>query len=258
MPGSPASEGSSSTSTEAKNASMSTWRITLSAVPPLVVAEGSPRFAGPAPDRSPTEGQPPEPFGKGNTRLPARFLGTTRHRGGGPLHTVGELAAMAPDRFALDVHRPRDVDPDVGLECPRQEHGAHLVAGPGGGEVERQRRGRGHGVEPRQAEDAVITVVEVPLAEEDRGGVGAQHDLGAEPAHRRHQQLAELMIVAQFAVWVPEELLAGQPDHSTGLSSLSGPPHCQCSRIDVGIHRALASIGAQQDPYLAPRLGPSG
>src|SRR5580692_5486290 len=99
MTGLPAREGSSSTSTDAKNASMSTCRMVGRA------------------GRSATEGQPAEPLGVGDAGRPALL--------------AGELGPMALDCGRLGLNGVRDVHPFVRLEGRREEHRGNLVRRPG-------------------------------------------------------------------------------------------------------------------------------
>ena len=144
MTGFPASDGSSSTSTEAKKASMSTWRMvgTVGAAQPPRVNRRKPSAKAHA--------GPPALLG----RPPSYGLA-------GPSALLGELRAMALDRGRLGLDGVGDVDPLVGLERSRQQHRRHLVRRTGVGEVERQRGRRRHGVEQRRAGDAVVAMVEV-------------------------------------------------------------------------------------------------
>src|SRR5674476_712571 len=89
--GRPARVGSSNTSTEAKNASMSTWSITRSTdgtqLPGLRAMPSGCGWVG----RSSTEARPPEPLGEAAPGIPAGILGCPMNRRPGPLGTVGEL-----------------------------------------------------------------------------------------------------------------------------------------------------------------------
>ena len=165
---------------------------------------------------------------------------------------------MTADRLALQVHGRRDVDPDVGFEGARHQHGGHLVGRAGLRVVARERSRRGGRIERSHADDPVVAVVEVLLAEEDRGGVGTEDDLGPVTADGGHQRLAELGIVGQLAVGIVEPLLAGHADQGAGLGRLGRPLDGQGPVVDGGVGRALASVGAQQDVHLAAALGPRG
>src|ERR1700733_5782669 len=116
MTGFPANVGSSSTSTAAKNASISTWRMT----------------------RSSTEQEPSKPFGELDAHPLPCALGTQAHRRARPLLTVGEPAAMAGPRCPFELDGVGDFHPHVGVERPRQQHRAHLVGGTSTGEVVRE------------------------------------------------------------------------------------------------------------------------
>src|SRR5665213_3928739 len=107
MTGRPARVGSSNTSTEAKNASMSTCRIT--------------RLC------SSTEAQPPEALGERNPGAPAGVFRGPAYRGGRPLGAVGELAPVAAHCPHLHLDRVGDVHPHVGLEGAGQQDGGDLM-----------------------------------------------------------------------------------------------------------------------------------
>src|SRR5580693_1833331 len=118
MTGLPASEGSSSTSTDAKNASMSTWRMVGTALLTVPGASGWP--GGPDGEPSATEGQPAEPLGVGDTGPPALLDRPSSHRLARPAVLAAELGAVALDRCRLGLDRVGDVDPFVGLERARE------------------------------------------------------------------------------------------------------------------------------------------
>src|ERR1700722_15056101 len=98
MTGRPTRVGSSRTSTEAKNASMSTWRIVgvPGSVPVLV--------PGPGPVGSGTKRQAAETLGKGHPGTAALFLGPAPYGLAGPPAGLGELGAMALDGGRLALH----------------------------------------------------------------------------------------------------------------------------------------------------------
>src|SRR5579863_4432732 len=105
MTGLPDNVGSSSTSTDAKNASMSTWRIV-----------GTERGSG-------TEGQPAEPFGVRDARPPALLGRPAAYGLTGPTALAGELTAVALHGRNFRLDGVTDVDPVVGLERAREQHG---------------------------------------------------------------------------------------------------------------------------------------
>src|SRR5271170_4616603 len=143
MTGRPARVGSSRTSTEAKNASMSTCRM-------LGVSL-----------RSRTERQPAEALGKGHPGTAALFLGPAPYGLPGPAAWLGELGAVALDGGSLALDGLGHVDPLIGLQRAGQEHGGHLMGRAGGGEVERE-CGRGHhGIQKGRTSDAMVAMVEV-------------------------------------------------------------------------------------------------
>src|SRR5450759_2749730 len=111
MTGRPARMGSSSTSTDAKNESMSTWRMTRWPPGPTATGSRQPRSPVSASPRSTTEAQPPEALGERHTGLSSAILGAQANCRGSPFHAIGELTPMAADRFPLDVHHVRDVHP---------------------------------------------------------------------------------------------------------------------------------------------------
>src|SRR5277367_4339748 len=98
MTGLPARDGSSSTSTDAKNASMSICKMVGRA------------------GRSVTEGQPAEPLGVSDAGPPALLGRPPPHGLAGPAVLTGELGPMALDCGRLGLHRVADVHPYVGLE----------------------------------------------------------------------------------------------------------------------------------------------
>src|ERR1700722_20778546 len=87
------------------------------------------RMAGrwaPSPTSSP-ERQTAEAFGVAGAGPAALLFGPPSHRLAGPPAGLGELGAMALDRGGLEVDGLGDVDPHVGLERAREQHGGHLV-----------------------------------------------------------------------------------------------------------------------------------
>src|SRR5580698_4184437 len=98
MTGFPASDGSSSTSTDAKNASMSTCRMV-----------GTSRRSG-------TEGQPAEALGVRDARPPALLRRPTTDRLAGPTSLARELASVALDGRRLRLDGVADVHPVIRLE----------------------------------------------------------------------------------------------------------------------------------------------
>ena len=129
-------------------------------------------------DGSGTEGQLTKAFGVLDAR-PAALLGrSTADRLAGPTALAGELAAVALDGRRLRLDGVADVNPVVGVERPREQHGGHLVWRSRGREVMREGGGRGHRIEQGQAGDPVVTMVEVVLPEEDGGGIVSADHVG--------------------------------------------------------------------------------
>src|SRR5580692_11511536 len=151
MTGLPVRLGLSSTSTAAKNASMSTCRT-------VGIRLRS---------RSSTEGQPAETLGEAGAGPLALLLGAMADGLADQPLLLVELGAMALDRGGLGLDGVGDIDPFVGLEGARQQHGGHLVRWPGVWEVERGRSGGRDGVEQGGAGDAVVAVIEIGLPEEE-------------------------------------------------------------------------------------------
>src|SRR5580698_7310465 len=98
MTGRPASEGSSSISTDAKNASMSTCRMLGRRVP------------------SATERETAKSLGKESTGAPTLLLCPAPDGLAGPPAGLGKLRAMTLDRGGLAVDRVGHVDPLVWFE----------------------------------------------------------------------------------------------------------------------------------------------
>ena len=143
--------------------------------------------------RSATEGQPAEPLGVRDAGPPALLGRPAPHRLAGPPVPVSELGPVALHGRGLGLHSVGDVNPLVGLERGRQEHGGHLVRRAGVGKVVRERRGRGHGVEQRSTGDPVVAVVEVVPTEEDRGGVMTADDIGTQRTHTLDESVPEIV-----------------------------------------------------------------
>src|ERR1700722_6254824 len=127
--GLPRSEGSSSTSTEAKNASRSTCRIGASS----------------------TEGPSKGEFNTAK-RLTVRhahrstgLLGSFVHHGTDRLSVVAGLRGVRKDGLDFDVDRRRDVHHHVGIVRPAQQQHAHLMGSTLFGKVQRHRRRGGNG-----------------------------------------------------------------------------------------------------------------
>src|ERR1700678_1773405 len=105
MTGRPARVGWSRTSTEAKNASMSTCRMQGVSL------------------RSCMERQPAETLGKGHPGTAALFLGSAPYGLSGPAARPGELGALALHGGGLALDGLGHVDPLIGLQRAGQEHG---------------------------------------------------------------------------------------------------------------------------------------
>src|ERR1019366_784726 len=115
MTGRPTSDGSSRTSTDAKNESMSTCRT---------VQRSEPSDIGSA-----TEPETPKALGIPHPGPAPVLLGALPPRPAGPLPAVGELAGVTRHRRHLGLDRGRDVHPYRGLEGARQQRGLDLIRG---------------------------------------------------------------------------------------------------------------------------------
>jgi len=122
--------------------------------------------------------QPAESLGEACTRPTPLLLGTQAHRLARPSPGLGELRAVTLDGGGLALDGVGHVDPHVGVERSRQQHGGHLVGRAGRREVKGKRRGRHHGIQQHRAGDAMVAMVEVLLAEEDRRRVVTAHHVG--------------------------------------------------------------------------------
>src|ERR1035441_6341311 len=168
----------------------------------------------PTSSRLSTEPQPSKPFCEADAHPSSRILGTQSHSGPRPLLAVGELAAMARDRCALQLDGVGDVDPNIGIQRAGQQHRADLMGGTGGRKIVRERRSRRDGIEGGPAGDSVIPMVEVFLPEKDGRRIGAEDDVGPEPADDGDQLLPEPGVVLELAVGIVEELLRSPPQYA--------------------------------------------
>ena len=152
---------------------------------------------------------------------------------------------MAEQRVDLALERVADVDPGSGSSVPDRYTAPHLVHGePLGevlGEVVRVAGGRRDRVERGPAGDAVVVVVEVAVAEEHRGGVGAQHDLGAQLAHDAHDRAAQLAVVGELAVGVAEVEVPGEAEQRGRLGGLLDAQRGERVEVGVGVGGALVA-----------------
>ena len=150
---------------------------------------------------------------------------------------------MTEERVDLALEGVGDVDPAVRFERSRQVHGGYPVhveaLGAVLGEVVRVPGGRKHRVERCESRDAMVAVVEVRIAEEDRGRVGAHHHLGAQLADRSHDRGAELLVVVELAVAVVEVEVTGEPELHGGRFGLRDPASGERIEIGVGVVRTL-------------------
>ena len=123
-------------------------------------------------------------------------------------------------------------------------------------EVTRVRRGRRDRIERGPAGDAVVVMVEVAVTEEDRGGIGAEHDLGAELPHVAHDRAAELLVVGYFAVGIAEVEVPGEAQERDRLGRLLDPQRGELVEIGAGIGLALVAERGDEGPHLRALLGP--
>ena len=116
-------------------------------------------------------------------------------------------------------------------------------------------RGRGsHRVQQRCTGDPVVAVVEVVLPEEDGRRIVAADDVGTHGAHPLDQRAPELVGIGQFPVREAEVLHGGQADQGRRRFQLGRPLSGQLRRVDVGVGRALAPVGADDEVDGCPAL----
>src|SRR5581483_8743236 len=223
--------------------------------PPLYPGGGTPVASG-------GEGQAAEAFGVADAGGATAFLGPFPQELPEPLARLHQLALVAEQRVDLRLDVVADVDPAVGLQGAGEVDGRHVVDRQAGGQLLGEVVGvagaGGHGVEGGPAGHAVVGVVEVAVAEEHRRGVGADHDLGLEPADQFGDPAADLEVVAQLAVAVVEVEVAGQAQHLGRLVGLGDAGGGQGVAVLVGVLRALLALGADEDPHRGPAPGPAG
>ena len=136
------------------------------------------------------------------------------------------------------------------------------------GEVVRVAGRRRHRVERRPAGDAVVAVVEVAVAEEHRGRVGAQHDLGRSSRITRTIAARSVLVVGQLAVGVVEVEVAGEAEQRRRLGRLLAPaaprarrgrrrdPGVPLSpRVVMSTHTSLPAVGPPRQRAAGRDLG---
>lgn len=104
----------------------------------------------------------------------------------------------------------------------------------------------------------MVTVVDVAIAEEDRGGVVPQHDLGLPGTDQTHQGRPHLSRVLDLTVGVTEAVVLGESQHAGRGPHLVGPSLGQTGRFRRGIVAALVAEGAHDQGYLTSSASPRG
>ena len=102
-------------------------------------------------------------------------------------------------------------------------------------------------------------MVQVFLAEEDRGRVGAEHCLGSQFADETHDLLAQRScVVLDLAVGMPEGVEARELEHLRRPASISSDAGlCQIARASRRIGGALVPVRADENVDLAPSAHPT-
>ncbi len=112
---------------------------------------------------------------------------------------------------------------------------------PGIGEVERAPGCRRDRVEQRLAHHSMIAVVHVPVAEEHRGGVVAQHDLWAPVSYQPNKPFTQCRHVLDLTVSVPKSLVVRNPERGAGRTDLVRTRLDEALRIRAGVVTALVT-----------------
>ncbi len=102
---------------------------------------------------------------------------------------LGSVASCCGD---LRVQAGPDIHPGIGRERSGEEDRRDGVGASGVGKVCRARRGRCDGVEDGDAELAVVAMVDVTTPEDQRLGIRAEHDVGLDCSHDRHEAMPSL------------------------------------------------------------------
>ena len=173
-----------------------------------------------------------------------------------PVAGLHELARVAEQRLDLALERGGDVDPRVRLERAREVHRARPSARRA---PRRAARGSSAGCPAAGATAssvaqpviAVVAVVEVAVAEEHRGRVGAAHDVGPDRAHAAHELEPQRAVVGELAVGVVEVMRARDAEHARRGRGLLDAELRQ--RVEVGVGIVGALVAAGRDERRAPR-----